>query len=100
MRPYRNLKVGNLIEHELTRMILKECDIEGALVTITNVEVSEDLLQAVIKIGIIPYEKEIEVYYELEKKRRSLEHDLFKKINIRPMPHLKFVIDSHKKEED
>lgn len=99
MKTFRNLRVANLIEHELTLIIAKECEVEGALITVTDIEVSDDLLQAKVKLGIIPYEKELEAYRAIKKKDRELEHKLYKKINIRPMPHLKFEIDSQKSEK-
>jgi ribosome-binding factor A len=99
MRPYRNLKMGSLIEHELSQMILEECEIDNALVTITSVQVSEDLLQAKVMLSIIPYEKELEAYFAIEEKKKQLEHQLLKKMKIRSVPHLKFEIESHKRED-
>lgn len=100
MRPYRNLKIGSLIEQELSKMILEGCEIDGALVTITNVEVSEDLLQAKVMLSIIPYEKELEAYYAIDEKKREFEHQLLKKMKIRTVPHLKFEIETHTRENE
>ncbi len=93
MRPFRNLKVASTIEHELSALLARDFSVPGALVTITDVAVSEDLLQARVKLGIIPKEKEIPVFLELERRRRGFDHAIFKKLNIRPTPHLKFEID-------
>ena len=95
MRPYRDLKIGSLIQEELSKIIAKEVEFDNALVTIVRVEISPDLLQARISLGIIPTEKEIPVFEQLEKRRRELEYRLLKKMNIRPMPHLKFIIEQH-----
>jgi len=93
MRPYRNLKIASVIEHELGNLLVREFDFENAIVTIVGVEVSPDLMQAKIKLGIIPFEKSPEIFKLIEEKRRELQHKLLKKMNIRPMPRLKFVID-------
>ncbi len=94
MRPYRNLKVGSVLEHELAKLLARDFHVEGALVTLSGVDVSEDLLHATAYVSIIPYEKEIEVYKEFGKRRGELEHLLYKKMNIRPFPHLEFSVDS------
>ncbi|MFH1161934.1 MAG: ribosome-binding factor A [Candidatus Jorgensenbacteria bacterium] len=93
MRPFRNLKVASVIEHELSQLLARDFNVPGALVTVTDVAVDEEILQARVKLGIIPAEKEVEVFMELEKRRREFDHAIFKKLNIRPMPHLKFEID-------
>lgn len=94
MRPFRNLKVASAIEHELSTLLARDFNVPETLVTITDVAVSEDLLQARVKLGIIPKEKELETFLKLEKRRRELDHAIFKKLNIRPTPRLKFEIDT------
>lgn len=93
MRPYRDLKIGNLIQEELSRLILRNFDFDSTLVTVTRVEITPDLLQAKVSLGIIPFEKGPMVFQALEARRRELQHLLLKKINIKPMPHLKFLIE-------
>lgn len=94
MRPFRNLKIASVMEHELAKLLARDFFVEGALVTLSGVEVSEDLLHADARVSIIPYDKEIEVFRELEKRRGELEHLLYKKMNIRPFPHLEFSVNS------
>lgn len=99
MRPFRNLKIASVIEHELSLMLARDHRVDGALVTITGVEVSEDLVQAKVRLSIVPYAKGPEAFLEIDGNKRTLERQLLKKMNIRPMPHLKFEIDDHKDEE-
>lgn len=96
MKTFRNLRVASLIEHELNKLFLQKMEFENALVTITAVEVSGDLLQAKIRLGVIPREKGPEVFALLQKRRRELQHLIFKKINIKPMPSFKFEIEEQK----
>ncbi len=96
MRPYPNLKIGSLIEKELNKLFLKNLEFQGALVTIIGVEVSRDLLQAKVKLGVIPQSKIPEIFPELEKQRRKLQHQLLKNMNIKPMPQIKFFIEEEK----
>ncbi len=81
---------------ELSKLLLTEFDFGGTLVTITDVFVDTDLLQARVKLGIIPYEKGPEVYRMVEAKRRELQYQILKKLNIKPLPHLKFEIEEQK----
>jgi len=92
MKTFRDLRVASLIGRELSKLFLKKIDFDGVFVTITAVEVSTDLLQAKVKLGIIPFEKGPEVFNLLEERRRELQHLLLKRINIKPMPRIKFVM--------
>lgn len=93
MRPFRNLKASSLIQDELGKIFTRDMDFEGALVTIMDVEVDEKLLHATVKLGILPYEKGPGVYLYLMRHAADLHHKLLKKMNIKPMPFLKFVIE-------
>lgn len=93
MRPYRNLKLESLIQRELNNILLRDYEAgPGVFVTITGVEIDEKLLQAKIKLGVIPFEKEPEVFLKIQKSSRSLQYKLLKKINIKPMPKLVFFL--------
>ena len=96
MRQYRNLKIGSLIQEELSKLLIRDINFGDALVTILKVEVDEDLLHARVKLGIIPYEKGPEVFKEITEHQRELKHKLLKKMNIRPMPHIGFEIEEEK----
>ena len=100
MRPHRDEKLASVIEHELSKIILRELDIIGAVVTITDVKVGEDLLRAIVKLGIIPYERGPEVFKALSVKRGRLQHQLLKKMNVRPMPQIQFEIEEPKRESE
>ena len=93
MRPFRNLKASSLIQDELGKIFTRDMDFEGAFVTITDVEVDEKLLHATVKLGILPYEKWPGVYLYLTRHAADLHHKLLKKMNIKPTPFLKFLIE-------
>lgn len=98
MKPHRDLKIASLIEHELGKLLARDFYVEGALTTITDVWVSDDLLQAKIKLSIIPYAKEIDVYEAIMKRRSQLEHAIYKKVKMRQFPRFEFLIDSRETE--
>lgn len=93
MRFHRPERVSDLIIEELGGIILREIEIPGALVTITDVEVLKDLSRAVVKVSVYPTEKSKEVLTELDKNRAKFQRLLLRKMNIRPMPIIAFQID-------
>lgn len=93
MRPHRKEKISSLIQAELGKIIERDLEFDGAIVTVTAVEISDDLSQAKIKLGVFPKEEELAVLKVLEGERRHLQFKLLRKINIKPMPTIKFEID-------
>lgn len=83
-----------MIREELNKSILRELEFPGALVTISEVLVQKDLDYAAVKISVMPDKKAKEVLKILNENRRRLQHLLLKKINIRPMPEIRFEIDT------
>ena len=95
MRPFRELKTASILEHELNNILVRDFEFGSTLVTIVSVEVSSDLLQAKVRIGIIPEEKSLEVFQALENKRREVQYKLLKKTRLRNVPKLVFEIENH-----
>lgn len=93
MKLHRPERVSDLIIEELNKIILKEIEVAGSLITITDVEVLKDLSQATVKISVYPSEKSLEILKILEKKRGHFQYLLLRKINIKPMPQISFKID-------
>jgi ribosome-binding factor A len=82
-----------LLLKELNIIIVKEMEIPGALVTLTDVALTSDLDQARIRISVLPKNKEREVLESLGKNRKSFRHLLVKKLSWRLIPELIFEID-------
>lgn len=93
MKTHRPERVSDLIIEELNKLILKEIEIPGVLITITDAEVTKDLSRSVIKISTYPSDKSAEVLKVLEKSRKQLQFKLGRKMNIRPMPQIVFHQD-------
>lgn len=93
---YRNLRLANLIQEELGKMILREIEFpKSTLVTITGVEVPQDLSQARIKLGVIPVGAAKEALATMERNKPFLQHLLMKKINIKHVPRIEFELDNN-----
>src|SRR3989344_8421292 len=89
----RHQRVESLIQAELNKIILRELEFDGALVTITAVEVQKDLDYALIKFSVLPNGKKEAVLELFQKTQRRLKHLLADQIEIKPMPELRFEID-------
>lgn len=82
-----------MIQEELAKIILREIEFPEALVTITGVDVDKKLETAVVRLGVLPPSSSGEVIKTVEGARGRLQRLLTKKINIKPMPRIRFEID-------
>ena len=83
MKTFRRERIESLILEELNKLIIKELEFSGALVTITGVEVSEDSENALVKFSTLPTEKSDMVFKIFKKFVGRLQFLLLKKINIK-----------------
>ena len=90
---YRSLRVGKLIREELSVLILRELEFPEAIVTLTEVLVDKKLGIAKVEVSVVPSERAATALKLLNEHRARLQHLLLRKINITPMPHLRFEID-------
>jgi len=89
----RPLRVQSLIQEELSKIILRELEFPGALVTITEVDVNKKLDTAKVHVSVIPSSAAPKVLMELGRRAGDLQYLLLKKINIKPMPRIYFELD-------
>ncbi len=93
MKFYRSERVQSLIRERLSWLILREIEIPGALLTITEVEVSKKLEHARVRVSVLPSEKAPEALRELTRRAGELQFMLSREMNIKPMPRIAFEID-------
>lgn len=90
----RILKVNEVIKEELSNLLLKEVDFApDILVTITRADTSKDLGQTKIYLSVLPTEKSNQVLKKLEKEVFNLQKILNKRLDMRPVPKIRFEID-------
>ena len=90
---HRQERLNSLIQEELSKIITRDLEFDGALTTVTKVEVSDDLFNAIIGISVIPSSKSKETLKILSENKGRLKHSLLKKLKIRVVPQLNFDID-------
>lgn len=86
-------KVNSLLEHELGNIILKDFDFTGLLVTLTHVEATGNLIEAKAYISVMPEDKSDHVLSVLSKAVYSVQKEINKRLNMRPIPKIIFVKD-------
>ena len=90
---YRPLRVGKLIREELAILVEKEIELDGALATITEVEVDKKLEHAKVRVSVIPEEKGEAALKVFKEVQPHLQYLLMKKMRIKPMPRIEFYLD-------
>jgi ribosome-binding factor A len=97
METTRQLKVGRLIQKELSGVFIKEGkDIYGrVMVSITVVRMSTDLSVAKVYLSIFPNDKSKEVLKKLNEAKSKIRHSLGQKTKgqMRIIPELIFYFD-------
>jgi len=88
----RNLRVNQLIKKELSQIILREASFaKGVLVTVTRVDTSPNLIQSKIYISVMPEDQNSQVLKVLDENIYGIQQLLNKRLNMRPIPKIKFV---------
>ena len=93
-KPYpRKVRVAELIQQELGKLILRDVELDGGIITITGVDVTDKLDYARVKISVLPSSKAKQGLGLLQDHAGALQHNLLRIMNIKPMPYLQFTID-------
>ncbi len=91
-------KVNSLLEQEISKIILKEFDFPGTIVTLTHVDATANLIEAKAYISVLPEEKSEKIVGILKKNVFSVQKKINKMLNMRPIPKIIFVKDEKIKE--
>ncbi len=95
---HRLAQINELIRQELNKLLLTEIDFPlGCLVTIVAVETSKDLRYAKVLISVLPESFAKKALEIIRRRIGYLQHLLNKKLSMKPLPRLNFVIDDTEK---
>jgi len=87
-------RVNQLLKEEIDKIILKELEFpKDILVTITNVESTPNLQQAKVFISAIPDNRIKDVSKILNRRVFEIQQIINKRLNMRPVPRIRFVED-------
>ncbi|KPJ71813.1 ribosome-binding factor A [Parcubacteria bacterium DG_74_3] len=88
----RILRVNQLIQKELSQIVLKEVEFpSNLLVTITRVQTSSDLKEVKVYVSCLPDDEVSRVLQILGKLVYPLQKKLNKRLKMKPIPRIKFV---------
>ncbi len=90
---FRPLRVSKLLREELNKIVNREIDPRGALITITEVVVDSKLEHAIVNVSVIPSSAAEKRIGELHALQGRLQHLLMKKVRIKPFPRIEFKLD-------
>ena len=98
---YRIERLNELIRQVLGEIILETEDFEpGVLVTIMAVETSKDVLHSRVIISVFPEKKAKAILEILNRHIYNLQQLLNKKLEMRPVPKIRFVLDQTEAEAE
>lgn len=87
---HRKERFNSLIREELAKIVAKEITLDGALITLTEVAISDDLKSASVYFSVIPSSKKKDALKLLSNSRNFLQRILMKKIKqVLPLIHFK-----------
>lgn len=95
MHSRRIERINKLLKEEVNKIILKEFDFVNVLVTIINVETSDDLKYSDIEVSVLPDKKEKLILEMIKRQIYGIQKTLDKRLKMRPVPRIKFIIDQN-----
>lgn len=94
MSSERLKKLNDLLRDEVGKILLTELEKEeDTLVTITSTRVSPTLEHATIMISVFPAAKEGTILLKIERKIYHIQQILNRRLEMRPVPKIRFEID-------
>jgi len=90
---HRQLRVNKLVKRELSSIIAREINFEGALVSINAVDVAPDLKTAHVFVSTLGVVNRARVIDKLEAYRPALQAELSRHVVLKYTPHLIFHLD-------
>ncbi|OGZ72420.1 MAG: ribosome-binding factor A [Candidatus Staskawiczbacteria bacterium RIFCSPLOWO2_01_FULL_38_12b] len=86
-------KVNSLLQQEISKIIVRDFDFHGALITLTHVDASANLIEARAYVSVMPEDRIDQAVKALNKDVYDIQQKLNKILNMRPVPRIKFVKD-------
>jgi len=91
----RQQRINQLLRDEIDKLLRLETDdpVLSSMISITGVEVTQDLQKAKIFVSFLDDESEKEIMQRLRKAARYFRREVAERVNLRHTPELEFVYD-------
>ncbi len=100
-KSHRMEKVNELMRQQVAEIIERELEFgKGALVTVLAAETSRDLLNSKIIVSVLPEKKSAPALEILKKNIYDIQQILNRRLNMRPVPKIRFEISRQVAEAD
>lgn len=90
---YRPKRVSQLIQQEISLLLINELPVVAGFLTVTDVEMPPDLKSARISVSVLQKEKREFILKLLQKRASHFRKLLATRLNLRYNPELIFVLD-------
>jgi ribosome-binding factor A len=91
---HRMLRINEVVKRELSGIVAREINFEGALVSISHVDVASDLKNAHVFVSVLGKESGENVINKLAAHRPALQAELARHVTMKYTPHLIFHLDN------
>ena len=91
-------RVNSLLEREISKVLLRDFEFFDAMVTLTHVDATLNLIEARAYISVFPEEKADKIIAILNRGVYEIQQKINKMLNMRPIPKITFVKDEKIKE--
>ena len=89
----RLTKLNALLQEEVGKILLREVELEGLLITVVRVAVSPTLEHATVYISVLPENRIHEALEEIDYAIYEIQQQLNHRLSIRTVPKIQFKID-------
>ena len=94
-------RINELIKQHTNNIILKDLSLkDGVFITIAKVDTTPDLRYTRVSISVFPYKESDYALKTLNKEIYTIQGALNKKLAMRPLPRIEFILDSTEEEAD
>jgi len=90
---HRTLRINEVVKRELSSILAREINFEGALVSINHVDVTSDLKNAHVFVSVLGSDVAGSVLSKLASHRTTLQAELARHVTMKYTPHLIFHLD-------
>ena len=98
---HRIEQLNSLVQREVAGLIRREIDFPiDTIVTVTRAKVADDAESAKVWISVLPFDQAEEALHLMKKRIGDIQHLLNKRLVMKFVPKLTFVLDSQEERAD
>ena len=94
-------KINSLIQSDISEIMIREMDLKpGVFVTVAKVDTTPDLRYTRIFVSVYPTKETNYAMQTIKKEIYRIQGTLNKKLHMKPLPRLEFLLDTTEQEAD